>query len=500
MLDTLRRARVPVYLAAGLLLSALLFDPKLYTGGDNAVYLILGRSLATGQGYTNLHLPGTPPHTDYPPGFPALLALKQLLLGPDVISAKLMVVLFGLAGLFFIWRLLQRLLGDQAHAAAWFALSIPPLVTYNHWILTEIPFLAVSTASLYFLHKAETEPTPKVLPGLVLALAALTLRAAGVALVLAVLLTLLLRRRWLVLAGFGITAVVLTGAWLWRNALTGSSSSYLSQLLARDPYVAEFGRVGIWDMALRAGRNFCRYTFTLLPEAIVPLVSARPLSFVTGTALVLLAALGALAHRRRLTVVERYAGLAGLMVLFWPEVWSGERFLVPFLPLVVIFVVRGLVLVQQRSKRTRTAAIVLAAFMVLNALSLGRQAAVTINDNLRYLRGDRLAGYSPDWRRYFECIAWLEQNTKPDDVIMARKPEFVYLLSNRRSFCYPFTNDRVRVYTAVLAADYVLFDNFRWTETTKHFLNPVLADHRHLFRFVHQTDFPQFFVLAVNKP
>jgi len=500
MLDALRRARLTVYLAAGVLLSALLFDPKLHTGGDNAVYLILARSLAAGLGYANLHLPGAPAHTDYPPGFPALLALKQLLFGSGTITAKLMVVLFGLAALLFIRLLLQRLLGEQAHAAAWFALSIPPLVTYNHWILTEIPFLAVSTASLYFLHKAQTGPTRALLPGLVLALAALTLRAAGFALVLAALLTLLLRRRWLALVGFGVASAVLAGLWMWRNAMTGNSSIYLSQLLARDPYVTEFGRVGVWDLALRIGRNSYRYAFTVLPEAVLPLASARPLSFVTGTALVLLTALGVISHRRRPTVVETYAAVAGLMLLFWPEVWSDERFLVPFLPLVVVFVARGLGWLQQRLSRPRLAAVALSALMVLNAVALGRQAAAAVAGNVRYLRGDRLAGYSPDWRRYFECIAWLGENTNPDEVILARKPEFVYLLSHRRSFCYPFTNDRARVRAAVLAADYVLFDNFRWTETARHFLNPVLADHPHLIRFVHRTDFPQFFILAVNKP
>ncbi len=500
MLRALRPDRLPLYLAVSALLSALLFDPKLHTGGDNAVYLILARAIATGRGYVNLHLPGTPPHTDYPPGFPALLALEQMSFGPSPVAAKLVVVLFGLAALVFIWLLFERLLGRQAHPAAWFVLSIPAVITYNHWILTEIPFLAVSTAALYFLHRSESRPARTLLPGLGLALAALTLRAAGIALVLAVLLVFLVRRRWLALAGFGLTSAALVGLWLGRTGLAGDGSLYLNQLLARDPYVAEFGRVGVWDLALRASRNFLHYAFTVLPGTILPLASARPVSFVVGAALALLTVLGAALHRQRPGAVEAFAGCAGLMLVFWPEVWSDERLLVPFLPLVVVFIARGLTGIEQRLRRPHLATFVLFGFVALNAVTLGHQAVRSVRDNLAYRHGDRLAGYSPDWRRYFECIAWLESNTSPDAVVLARKPEFVYLLSGRQAFCYPFTNDRTRVRQAILAADYILFDNFRWTETARHFLNPVLADDPHLFRFVHQTDFPQFFILMVNRP
>src|SRR5438477_8462030 len=42
---------------------------------DDAMYVILARSLATGQGFRYLNLPGAPPATHFPPGYPALLAL-----------------------------------------------------------------------------------------------------------------------------------------------------------------------------------------------------------------------------------------------------------------------------------------------------------------------------------------------------------------------------------------------------------------------------------------
>ena len=42
---------------------------------DDGIYVILGKALATGEGYRYLNLPGAPYATHYPPGYPLFLAL-----------------------------------------------------------------------------------------------------------------------------------------------------------------------------------------------------------------------------------------------------------------------------------------------------------------------------------------------------------------------------------------------------------------------------------------
>lgn len=61
--------------ALSLLLSWLAFQPTPHTGGDNAAYIALGRSLLERHAYVELHDPAQPPHTQYPPVFPAILAV-----------------------------------------------------------------------------------------------------------------------------------------------------------------------------------------------------------------------------------------------------------------------------------------------------------------------------------------------------------------------------------------------------------------------------------------
>jgi hypothetical protein len=65
-------------IAGAIVLAAALSIIRPYLVGsfqDDGAYVILGRALATGQGYRYLHLPGHPHATHFPPAFPALLAV-----------------------------------------------------------------------------------------------------------------------------------------------------------------------------------------------------------------------------------------------------------------------------------------------------------------------------------------------------------------------------------------------------------------------------------------
>ena len=60
-----------------------IFDKKPDMNGDNFAYYLLGKRLATGQGYTNATEIHHMPHTHFPPGYPMLLALFMKTVGDD---------------------------------------------------------------------------------------------------------------------------------------------------------------------------------------------------------------------------------------------------------------------------------------------------------------------------------------------------------------------------------------------------------------------------------
>ena len=68
---------IGVLVAAVALAIALVAVPNWPAGvfQDDGIYVILGKALATGEGYRYLNLPGAPYATHYPPGYPLFLAL-----------------------------------------------------------------------------------------------------------------------------------------------------------------------------------------------------------------------------------------------------------------------------------------------------------------------------------------------------------------------------------------------------------------------------------------
>ena len=139
-----------------LLLSFLLFDPKLFTGGDNAVYAILGQSIARGKGYKDLYLPDEQPHTQYPFGFPLLLTPLILVFGMNTIMLKCLVLLTGVAAFYFMCRICTSLFKEKSYVPLVMFISIPIFAIYSHWILSEMPFLFFSLSAIYLLMKASS--------------------------------------------------------------------------------------------------------------------------------------------------------------------------------------------------------------------------------------------------------------------------------------------------------------------------------------------------------
>ena len=94
-------------------IAAAVFDPYLFTGGDNVRYYALAKALATGRGYVDLITPGTPPETVYPPGFALLLVPFYWIFGGAYTGLKVESLVAGGVALWGLWSLARR---DPAHA------------------------------------------------------------------------------------------------------------------------------------------------------------------------------------------------------------------------------------------------------------------------------------------------------------------------------------------------------------------------------------------------
>lgn len=489
------------FLFVYLVLSFLLFDPKLSTGGDNAVYIILAESIVSGKGYRDIYLPKEPPHTQYPPGFPALLTFPILIFGQNVIVLKFFILLSGIGAFFFVFKIGESLFKRRVAIVMSFILSIPIFIKYNHWILSEMPFLCFSLGALYFLVNAQQHGKSFYYFSLIFAIGSFFIRTAGISLILAIALFLLLKKQYRYFMIFLMLFCSVFIPWHMRNAAIPGKVGYIDQLIAENPYQLELGRANFFELLERAGDNLITYLFAVHPLSLFPLFKGTgPLPIVIiGAIFTLLIILCFTKKVKNLGIIELYFVMTWIILLAWPRVWASERFLLPILPLCIFYTYSSLFWISKKINAKNLENIVTGVFIFINCLYVFPQIEETFENNSAYLRGNKYAGYTPDWRAYFGIIDLIKENVSPDNIVMARKPEFVYLLSRCKSFTYPFSTDHDMVKHAIMQSDYVIIDDFVELRQTERFLLPVLQEEPDNYILAGGATERGFYVLKVRK-
>ncbi|MEJ2540897.1 MAG: glycosyltransferase family 39 protein, partial [Gemmatimonadota bacterium] len=340
-----------------------------HPGGDNAGYVALGHALASGQGYTELWDPARPPHTKYPPVFPLLLALAMAL-GADgwgglkVVSFLATLVV---SPAVFLWARSRLPEGLSFGVALLVALS-PSLLYHSHWVLSDVPFLAFTVLALWALSTALGESPrgtsieaverrgdeggtgvvpagpprregggPWLWAGAVacLLLACFT-RTAGLPLAVAGVGVLLFRRRWLAAGGVATAlGVPLLLWWARGRAQAAGQGRYASEFFLLDPYQPDLGPAGAGDFVARVLDNLGAYGTRFVPEALLGSQGAG--AALVGLVVVALAVSGWVrCLRRGPGVAELFLPLYAGLILVWPPVWSGDRFALPLVPILLV--------------------------------------------------------------------------------------------------------------------------------------------------------------------
>lgn len=311
---------------------------------DDAIYALVAKAIATGQGFVYPQLPGTPPAIHYPPAYPLLLALVWKVAPPfpeSTMWLKLVnpiVLALAAAGAF---RLAGRLLPWPRMALAALVLlgfvSVPMQVLTSV-LLSEPLFMATLFAGLLAagaLMDGAGGTRPAMLAGVATGVVILT-RTVGGVLLPALLLALAVERRWRDAFIVGATTVLLVLPWqlfVWKHApgfpdvLRGSYGPYLE-------WVVGGYREGGASLVFAVLQKNLSGAWTFLGIFFSPLVSVlRPIAAVAviiGTVVGIGAGLAARRHRVLALSVAGYL----VVVFFWP--YQIERFLWGAWPLLVM--------------------------------------------------------------------------------------------------------------------------------------------------------------------
>lgn len=408
---------------------------------DDGVYLVGARSLAAGDGYRFVHLPGAPAAVHFPPLWPALLALV-LRLAPQwpasipwlaVVNPALLACTAALATWWGVRRLALPPL--VAAAATVVATATLPLLVIAHTLFSEPLFLTLLFGALLLTDRAVDGGNAAsalrrgALAGLAAGCAVLT-RTAGMALVPAIVIALVVaRRRGPALAAAAAAMCVVAPWQLWSAAhahdlapsLRGSYGPYLEWVLRL------YHERGAAFAASVAAHNvvvlFRTAGVVLFPVAPFLL---RPL--LVGLALVVFA-VGAMATGRRAVAPAIFLGAYALLVLPWP--YAPERFLWAVWPLIALVTARGAVECARRAASVAEGVPTRAA----TALCAGLMAFALVGHAWYTARGVERHWWDSAARRNADMlapvVAWVAAHTAPGDIVACDGEPYVHLATGR---------------------------------------------------------------------
>lgn len=404
---------------------------------DDGIYVVLGKSLATGQGYRYLNIPGHPAATHYPPGYPALLALLWTLapVFPDNVivfkAVNALLLACAAVGAYLFGRRRLALGAPSATLAAVASSACVPALILAGIVLSEPLFLALLFPTLWRCERAcDDDATVRDALGAGALAAALTLvRTLGLVVLPAATFVLLRRRRWRHAAALAIAGLVLLAPWQAWVALHDADvpSVLLGKYGSYTGWLAAGWRAGGLPFALAVLRRnligVADLASILTSASALPWLGLRAAA-VVATGLVLAA--GAWRWWTRAPVATLFLAGYGAIVLVWP--FAPDRFLWGVWPLLGLLVASGVAAIAHRRPRTAPAALARAAL-------LGAAVCVLVGYASYNVRGFRGHWYDAIQRKAAErarpLVQWVARYTRPADVLVTDDDVLMYLYTGR---------------------------------------------------------------------
>lgn len=471
------------------------FDSKLALLGDNASYYTLGKAIAQGEGYVNISKAHKSPNNHYPPGYPAIMS-TILIFSDSIVAVKLLNGLFLAGSIALCFLLLARLTENFITSFIVCLLTIcnAHVLFYGSLMMSEVPYMFFSLLAIYLITSDE-DLSMKYLGGALIAMViAYYVRSLGVALLAGFALHFLMKKDWKKMS-VSIGSLFIGGLpWFIRGQSLGGTS-YMNQLKMINPYNPGLGEASISDFIDRFWSNFTRYITREIPDAIFnfgPNYNSEisGIEWFFGFLILSLIGFGLYQLKNyRWLLIGYMLGTLGILMI-WPDVWIGVRFIVPVVPLFLIGLINGFFslfkILRRQSEVSMVvnyAPIIVALFLISPMSELSKKAK---------------APYPPAWQRYFEVAEWLNQNEE-NKVISCGKPSLFYTYADNFTMRYKFTKDASELIAQLerQKVDYVVIDQVYGN--TFQYLLPAVRQYPDRFQQVLHLKSPDTFLLKFKR-
>lgn len=480
-----------------------IFNQKVDLGGDNASYYILGKAISSGQGYTNIHVPGNPPHNHFPPGYPAILAVFMVFT-QSIIFLKVVNGLFLLGTSLLSYKVFTKFTDNAriAFVGAILLLFNSHLLSYGTIMMSEVPFLFFATLAILLFINLQSSKKPfyknvNFYGLIVVSSFAYHIRTAGIALVAGIALYMLLNKNWKELSGYLAGFVALGIPWFLRGQSLGGSS-YLTQLFLVNPYRPEEGSMALGNWFTRFGNNLGRYLGKEIPNGLFPSVEVDYTPdaegvIIYGILIMAVAIFGLIKlPNYRLLLAGYLLGSFGILLL-WPDVWFGVRFILPLIPILLFLFLYGIyafadfVLRKLGSKKSPNPLLLMISILVFLP-------------QLKLLAQKAKEPYQDAFQRYFETAVWANQNIPEDAVVCTRKPGLFYLFAARKAAQFANTPDYNMLFADLDSnkITHIVIDQLGYRQTGV-YLVPAIQDNPEKFEVLNLSQKPETYLLKYNS-
>lgn len=530
------------------------FDKKVHLGGDNAGYYIYGKSIAKGEGYVALHDVNRPKANHFPPGYPALIALTMKTFSGKVNTIKSANGFYFLAALFVLFFLFRALTLNihLSFIACLLTLYNYHLLQYSTIMMSEISYVLFSSISLLLFaitdfNRPSFSNWRFILFCLMLVLS-FYIRTMGISLFLSFMLILLIQKRWKYAGLLVGIFILLVAPWQIRSHSLGGNT-YVNQLLMKNPYRPELGKMELADWPDRVIMNAKRYLSLEISSGVLPFEtidykqtvrqlkkeagvvdtskktekkdkqakedgkkkenknrlvspptkkSIAATDYIISLLLLILMAIGLARMKDHRMLIGLYiAGTFGILA-FWPEAWFGVRFMLPLIPILILLTLNGLVqtplLVFSLMKKKEPWILTLIIPLLVFIPVYGK-----LDDRIVELEKQAKGIYINKFKNYFDLASWANRNLKRDAVVSCRKGQLFYLYANRYVTGFKNTLDREALVAKLTekGATHVVLDQLGYASTSR-YLYPAIKRYPGKFKVIHQLKNPDTYIMEFN--
>ncbi|MBC8754793.1 glycosyltransferase family 39 protein [Kordia sp. YSTF-M3] len=484
-----------------------IFDEKVSLVGDNASYYILGNSIANGDGYTNIQHSEKEAHYHYPPGYPVVIAAVVKVFSNDIITIKKLNGAFLLGAILLLFFIVKRLTENDhiAFSVSFITLLNYYILGYATIMMSEIPFLFFSLLCvLVFLKIDFSKPIFKNWLFFLLLIClsfSFYIRSVALALFVSMVCFLCFKKQWRYVVGLIGGFIVLYLPWMLRNSDAGNT--YVSQLFLKNPYQPEQGSIGFSDLIERISINFGRYITKEIPsgmlssnEVVYTDASAPITEWLLGFLLIIGIVFGIYKLQKFRTFILLYVLAFFALLMIWPYIWYGTRFLVPLIPLLIFLFIFGMIsllkwlqekiIPKQLKHFTTITTVVLLSFW---AFMYGSNSVSKLKDRAK---GD----YGDNYKNYFALADWVNKNADDASITAVRKEGLFYLFSKKNVTTYQKTLDKEAqlAYLKNKNVDYVVVEQLGFSSTSK-YLVPVIDRYPNKFKTIKQLQNPNTYLM-----